>query len=284
MKIAYFIMAHHKPDQLQRLLQAIYSPQHLYVIHVDSKADAYLHDMVSFFAEHNDNIKLLTSRSVRWAAWSQVQLELDAIRELLHMDQDWDYYINLSGQDFPLVKQEQLEQLLEGNTNNYVRIEPIPPAEKNVRQNFYWVEDMEQIKRMGEREPFESYFESDITPVCGSSWKMITRSLAHFAVYSTFSYELQEYCRYCLAPDEMFFQLLLYNSDYVMTHSNMLHRFFEMEAMQEGAMSRPRILTQADFDKILQSDCVFARKFDDAVDSEILNLLEKHLGLPAASS
>lgn len=282
MKIAYFIMAHHKPDQLQRLLQAIYSPQHLYLIHVDSKADAYLHDMVSFFAENNDNIKLLTSRSVRWAAWSQVQLELDAIRELLHLDREWDYYVNLSGQDFPLVKQEQIEQLLQGSTANYVRIETMPPVEKNVRQNFYWIEDMGQIKRMGEREPFESYFASHMKPVSGSSWKMITRSFAHFAVHSTFSYELQEYCRYCLAPDEMFFQLLLNNSDYVMTHNNMLHRYFEMEAMQEGGMSRPRILTSIDLEKLLQSGSLFARKFDDAVDSEIFTLLEKHLGLPSA--
>ena len=81
--------------------------------------------------------------------------------------------------------------------------------------------------------------------------------------------------------DEMFVQTLVFNSDYYNTlyikeefdqHANQ-----RMIVFQNGA---PHIWTMRDFEKVKNSDLLFARKFDEKVDADIINeivrLVERH--------
>ena len=38
MRIAYLILAHHKPYQLEWLFEAVYDPRNVFLIHVDAKS------------------------------------------------------------------------------------------------------------------------------------------------------------------------------------------------------------------------------------------------------
>jgi len=74
---------------------------------------------------------------------------------------------------------------------------------------------------------------------------------------------------HAMVPDECFFQTLLMNSPLAPT-------------IAKGALTYihwrppwPGILTMADLPRILASDCLLARKFDPAVDREVLDQLDK---------
>ncbi|GIP51603.1 beta-1,6-N-acetylglucosaminyltransferase [Paenibacillus vini] len=280
MKIAYFIMAHHKPAMFLRLLNAIYAENHIYLIHIDSSADAEIHELANNLSQSNSNIRILPSRFLSWGGWSLIQVELDALTYLLNWDSDWSYYINLSGQDFPLVRQIQLEQFLLGKNSNYLTAKPInlEPNQKKQMQAYYRIEDCGKIVNLGERRPFEDYFSPEIEPYYGSQWKMITRAFAEYAATSHLSFEMQDYYRYTFIPDEAFFQTLLLNGDFKETHVNGNYRFINMQQFAT-AFQRPVVITMDYLQTIFQSDALFARKFDEDVDSSILDIIERSLGL-----
>lgn len=101
MKLAYLIMAHKNPAQLERLIGAIHAPDNYYLLHVDRRAEANCHAAAAGLAKQYPEVELLRSRSCRWGGWSQVAVQLAGMKRLLRRADDWSFFINLSGQDFP---------------------------------------------------------------------------------------------------------------------------------------------------------------------------------------
>lgn len=278
MKIAYFIMVHQKEEVFIRMLNAIYDTNNLYLIHVDSKASEIL-EMVNQLSQDNSNIRLLPSRFITYAGWSMVQAELEAIRFLLNWGEDWTHFINLSGQDMPLVTKQQLYNFLTSNINsNYILYKKTPEIEKKIQYNGYYIEDFGHLKRLGDREPFEHYFVSNIIPYVGSQWKIITREVAEFSVTSKLSYEMQEYFKYVLVPDENFFPTLIMNSAFKETVVCNNLRFMIIKDRPNG-FKGPTTLTMQNVIEMFNSDALFARKFDDAIDKDIIQFIENSLGV-----
>lgn len=276
MKIAYFISLHNKPNVFMSLIQAIYSTRHIYLLHVDAKADAEVSRMVHQLSIMNENVKLLPSRSVGWACWSMVQVELDAISSLLQMDQDWQYYINLSGQDMPLASQRQIEQVLDqAGRQNYVSVYGGPlTLEERGADSRYFIEDCGRTFFSSDRrEPWESYFVSDCKPYNGSQWKIVTRDFCEYSVSSSLSYDLIDYFKYTYLPDERFFQTLIMNSSFKESHVNANFRYLRMKQDIMNEVVRPEILTMDNLTDMFNSDALFARKFDDEVDATVIDLL-----------
>lgn len=278
MKIAYFIMVHQKEDLFIRMLNAIYDPNNVYLIHVDLKAAEIL-KLVAQLSQDNPNIHVLPSRFITYAAWSMVQAELDAIRYLLNLDKAWTHFINLSGQDMPLVTQQKLYDFLDANSNsNYILYQPTLESGKRNQYNGYFIEDFGQLKRLGDRKPFENYFVPEITPYEGSQWKILTRSVTEFTVTSKLSFEMQEYFKYVLIPDEHFFPTLILNSHFKDTVICKNLRFYIMERRETGFQG-PTALTMQNVIELFNSEALFARKFDDAIDKEIIQFVENSLGI-----
>ncbi|QAY67801.1 beta-1,6-N-acetylglucosaminyltransferase [Paenibacillus protaetiae] len=279
MKLAYLILAHHKMELLDRLMHAIYSPDHSYMIHVDAKADADLHRYADELAAANPNIKILPSRSATWACWSLVQVELDGIKELLH--EQWDFYILLSGQDFPAASQEAICRTLAPYPGkNFMRIGTMPPEEEELRLNHYYVEDCGEMKTMGPRNSFGSYFVEGFKPYMGSQWKILHRSFCEFAVSSPLSFDMQDYFRYALVPDELFFHTLLMNSTYKDSLINNHLRYYEMDEFHTS-FRRAKTLAMEQIKDIdfhnPARPVLFVRKVDDEREPEVISFLEKRL-------
>ncbi len=70
-----------------------------------------------------------------------VQAELDGMKYLLEMNEKWDYFINLSGQDFPLKSQVIIKNFLSENEGkSYIKIadqEKIRPETMNRIENYF---------------------------------------------------------------------------------------------------------------------------------------------------
>jgi Core-2/I-Branching enzyme len=121
MRIAYLIAAHKNPDQLRQLLSVIYRPQNQYVIHIDSRAPEEMHAAARCLKSSYTNVAILPAVPCIWGLFNQVRVTLNSIRTLL--DSDWDYFLNLSGQDLPLVTQEEICSFLDNRAGkNFVEV------------------------------------------------------------------------------------------------------------------------------------------------------------------
>lgn len=282
MKIAYFIMAHHKPDMLLRLMNAIYNEDNLYLIHIDLGSSEDLKELGQNLVESNPNIRILPSRYLMWGGWSLVQVELDAINYLLQWNNEWSYYINLSGQDFPLIPQEKIQAFLNGRDTNFIQVKQRDEEEMSKRaqlQDKYYIEDDGEIKMLGQRKPFEDYFSPNIKQFGGSQWKMISRDFAFYTVTAQLSFEMQEYYRYTFIPDEQFFQTLIMNSPFAVKISEKNMRCLRMETDQQKMIYHAATFRMSDIHALYSSEGLFARKFDLAIDADVVDFIEKLIGV-----
>src|SRR3990172_2608399 len=113
--IAYLILVHRYPNQFKRLFRAIYHPANYYLVHVDKRSEVELQAEIQDFLSGFTNASLLKGESTLWGGYSLVDAELRGIEELLKISPKWEFFINLSGQDFPLKSQAHIQDFLRRN-------------------------------------------------------------------------------------------------------------------------------------------------------------------------
>ena len=110
--LAYAILVYKDVQQMEYLLRAIYRPQNRYCIHVDKKATDDVFQAVATIAKCFHNV-FLTSKSVEvtWGSFSVIEGEIICMEELVKY-QNWKYFINLTGQEYPLKTNLDLVRIL----------------------------------------------------------------------------------------------------------------------------------------------------------------------------
>lgn len=127
--IAFSLLVFKDMEQVERLLRAIYRPQNYYCIHIDAKSPSVFRRAVETLASCFENV-FISSRSVRvqWGGFSVLEPELICMEELWKYKK-WKYFINLTGQEFPLKTNWDLVKILkayngandlEGTVKRYV--------------------------------------------------------------------------------------------------------------------------------------------------------------------
>ncbi|MCM3750210.1 beta-1,6-N-acetylglucosaminyltransferase [Paenibacillus pasadenensis] len=281
MSLAYCITAHTKPNQLRRMIEAIYHENNYYVLHIDANASTELLLFASRLAEANENIFMLTSASCAWGGWSLVEVELQAISLLAELS-GWSHYINLSGQDFPLASQRLIGAYLQDHPKkifmNYRSIED--EEVMDLKYRFIFEERKGEVIATGERtERFHQLFPNKQL-FTGSQWKVLTRESALYAAISENTNNLKSFFKQSFVPDEHFFQTVLLNSIYSRYVVNENLRFIDMTVYHSNEMvplnaASPRVLTTGDAISMMSSSALFARKFDVEQDAVIIDLLEQ---------
>ena len=76
-----------------RLIHALYHPSHLFLVHVDLKANTSILTQLQSLAETRTNVHVLkTRRLVQWGGFSMVFAMLDAIASFIDRV-DFDFFI-----------------------------------------------------------------------------------------------------------------------------------------------------------------------------------------------
>ncbi|CAG5122437.1 unnamed protein product [Candidula unifasciata] len=110
--IAYSLMVYKDTEMVERLLRAIYRPQNLYCIHVDLKASNTTFEAISAIANCFNNVFLSSRRcDVIWGGYTVLEPELNCMEDLWKYSK-WKYFINLTGQEFPLRTNHELVKIL----------------------------------------------------------------------------------------------------------------------------------------------------------------------------
>ncbi|KAG6779362.1 hypothetical protein POTOM_015739 [Populus tomentosa] len=102
-------------NMLKRTLQALYHPNNQYVVHLDRESSTQERLDLSNFVKHHPvflrfgNVRMISKANlVTYRGPTMVANTLHAAAILLREGGDWDWFINLSASDYPLVTQDDL--------------------------------------------------------------------------------------------------------------------------------------------------------------------------------
>ncbi|XP_052249836.1 beta-1,3-galactosyl-O-glycosyl-glycoprotein beta-1,6-N-acetylglucosaminyltransferase-like isoform X2 [Dreissena polymorpha] len=112
--IAFSLLMFKEIEQSERLLRAIYRPHNYYCIHVDSKTDQAIYDAMTSIASCLENVFMTSTRfNVQWGTMTVLEPDLLCMEELWNKSTAWKYFINLTGQEFPLRTNYELVRILQ---------------------------------------------------------------------------------------------------------------------------------------------------------------------------
>ena len=111
--IAYSIVIYKDIEQFERLLRAIYRPQNYYCIHIDTKSPKIFHRAVQGISDCFPNVFIASTLvDVKWGEFTALQADLICMKDLWKRYKNWKYFINLTGQEFPLRTNNELVEIL----------------------------------------------------------------------------------------------------------------------------------------------------------------------------
>ncbi|RUS84719.1 hypothetical protein EGW08_007506, partial [Elysia chlorotica] len=111
--IAYSLLVYKDLEMVERLLlRAIYRPQNYYCLHIDASSTPGFYRAARSLSRCFHNVILTRQRvDVVWGEFSVLKPELLCMRQLWRY-RKWKYYINLTGQEFPLKTNLEIVRIL----------------------------------------------------------------------------------------------------------------------------------------------------------------------------
>lgn len=288
MKHAIMIMAHADWEGLKHLIQLYDDEDVDFIVHINKRSGSWSDEIV----------KGITSKSFIYIAPRQVvsycnYTQVNAIVSLLKTARKYgpyNYYHLISGSDLPLHPLDEFKKFFQlnngkqfiGFSNNYnlnnakhrsffsngIRIS------KGVYQKI-----LIQINKILQR--LQSILNIDLarnyngTPRKGADWWSINDEAARILIDNEYSFKKSFKYTYC--PSELFAQTILSN----ILQSESIYNF-ENECVGslreiDWKRGRPYVWRKDDYEYLINSHCMFARKFDKKIDSEIIELISKHV-------
>jgi len=276
-RLAYFVMVHHKPYQFEWLMRAIYTPDDLFLIHVDLKSRLGLKKdrrglmrEVRRICAGRPNIVLMRSRATNWGGWSLSRVLIDAIRQALRHPIAWDRFVNLSGQCYPTKPLETIRRELTAAGDRvhveFRSIADLPADDWHHRWSPMMETPLRAFRLPGRRRPPAGF---DIT-YKGSQWVVLPRGFCEWAVSAPLMRTVANYLRHLLLSDELVIQALVANGPW----ADRIAPFYGRAIYWPG----PKLLTTEDLPAIRASGAWFARKFDAHADAAVLDALAQEGG------
>lgn len=297
-KIAYIVLAHNNPAQLYRLLKALEADNCRIFLHIDKKADLSLFTDYEGFTKIK-NLVLLPRFKSYWGGIGLVKASLAGVEYSIKYD--CDYAILLSGADYPLKSQRHINRFLDDQKGkSFITYYQMPaphwlPGKEITRiQKYYFrfnntlLEYPLQPEMRGRVRRIINFvlsfflkkqrqFPKPLTPFGGDQWFCLSRN-ACLAV-SKFNAEnpaLLKFLRNALIADEIFFQTALLNTKndgLIGTIDNDTVTYINWKNKNDPS---PALLTPEDFQMLINSDKLFARKFDMEKFPQLLDDIDRH--------
>ncbi|KAL6999517.1 hypothetical protein U1Q18_000677 [Sarracenia purpurea var. burkii] len=274
-------------EKLWRTLHALYHPLNHYVVHLDLEAPAEERlELASRVEKHPiftkvGNVYMNTKANmVTYRGPTMVANTLHACAILMKRSKDWDWFINLSASDYPLVTQDDLLFAFShlNRTLNFIehtshldwkekyRAMPLivdPGLYRSTKQDLFWVTPGRALPTA-----FKLF--------TGSAWMVLSRSFVEYIIWGwdNLPRVLLMYYSNFLSSPEGYFQTVICNvPEFVHTALNHDMHYISWD---NPPKQHPHILTINDTAKMIESGAAFARKFKhgdpvlDKIDKELL--------------
>lgn len=284
---AYLIICHNHFEQLIIMLKALDDERNDFYIHVDKKVANFPKEMVEQ-AIQKGRCQFVERVEVNWGAFSQINCELVLLKAATQSYHS--YYHLISGVDFPIKSQTYIHEFFEQNNGNeyiefckeeqrkdflyrvswYHLFQEKIGNEKDtsffIRQWCKWEHRLLKIQRIlgidRIRKQHDLFFK-------GANWFSITHGLAVFIVNN--EEYIKKWFRWSNCGDESFVQVIAMMSPYKENIVNDHLRYIDWER------GTPYVFKKEDYDVLKSSQYLWARKFDDQVDREIIDMLYQNI-------
>jgi hypothetical protein len=288
-KKAYIILAHKNEQQVQRLVDTLDDNNSTFFLHVDLKVSNSEFKKVF---EKDTRVHFVPRVKTEWGGFGLVEATLNAMSEVSKSG-NFDKIILLSGQDYPIKSNEEIDQYFhDSKFNIFIDHFPLPNYKKwgsdggmyRVNKYFFglsWIE-----KYLAKAVNFLAMFIPAINrkiakgmePFSGSQWwAMDMPALNYILDYVATHPEYVKFHKHTFAADELFFQMILLNCEDESLRDNIANDNLRYMKWKTSDIAHPEILKVNDLTYIGKSNALFARKFDTGIDEEVINVIDDQL-------
>lgn len=279
MKIVILILLHEYSEQQKKLVDYLSTYFDIY-IHIDKRTT------ISVDSFSGDNIFVFKKYKVYWGSYNQILATLFLFKEA--NKNQYDRYVFISGTDIPLKTGKEINNFFMYNNKEYFVNFELPACWYD-RIDFYYsntlgfdrVTLLEKFtKKIFDKMnnyiiPFSQKYKlhrshMNIRFYAGANWMNLTNNCVNqiIAFIKNNDSFLRRF-KFTRCADEIFFQTIIHNYVRNVEIVNDCLRYVEWETGSD----HPRILRLEDYDKIKNTHCLFARKFDYTVDNAIIDKL-----------
>lgn len=300
MHIAYLISAFADPQHLKRLIEALNAGDCEFFVHVDRKTDVLPFEELCNAA----NVHFLKNRvNVYWGTYSQVEFQMRMIRAALDAGRPFDRLFILSGQDYPLWSNSRISAYLkaagEKELLSGICLDTDEVLEKKKRiyrlyrpqtdiawlspsMNDWLSKGIRKVcKLLGVRKELNFSVNGHTWNLYkGSDYLCLSRELAEY-VYRTWNDNpsIQRYFKSSFAPSETCIQTIVFNNPLFRERAD-LHTG-DYQSLKDLTLLHHidyvpviRIWKTDDFDELMQSGKMFARKFTTTESKSLLDKID----------
>ncbi len=281
---AYLIIAHDRFGQLRKLVELLDDPRNDIFIHVDAKAD-FSPEKSGIACRHSGLTFLKNRVRVHWGGPSIMRVEINLLKEATSRGR-YGYYHLLSGMDLPIKSQDQVHEFFRENAGyefiDFWRMDedtlsrvrwytPFPESERNFIGHAVNKTCRNIQKACG------SGINGDVDFKCGSQWFSITDEMARYVIsqeewlWKTFGHTIicDEIFLATLAAASPLRDRLYRNPDN--PPEVKASRIRLIDWTRGESIRHPWTFRAGDFEMLMNAPQFWARKFDEKVDSEIID-------------
>ena len=290
-KHAYLIMVHKNGYVLEKLLKQLDDKQNDIYIHVDKKCTNFAWPKYKKIVSKSNLFKTKTRVDVVWGDYSQIKAELVLVKEA-HNRRNYQYYHLLSGQDLALKNQKKIHEFFNKNEGKIFISSKRIAQPSNIKWNFsHSVYSRASVKRifvrrsicklkvirkiLGFLDKLYAYFQSKILKrnwinskgiqlSYGANWFSIPESIVELILNN--QDKIEYYFKNSMCADELFIQSILEENNISVENNDLL-----LVDWKRGKDAHPYIWKSKDERQILTSNKLFARKFDENIDKQIID-------------
>lgn len=291
MKHAYLIIAHNDFDLLKTLISLLDDSRNDIYVHIDKKAKNF---SSNDFKTNNANLHFLKKRiSAHWGHLSLVEVEL-LLFETAKKNGVYSYYHLLSGVDLPLKSQNYIHSFFELNQGKeFIGFwqDRDDEAEWCIKRYHYFMKFQKgynkyiqiltaKLRRIITRKSHEILGPRNFPMQCkkGFQWVSITDDFCSYLLSQKRWIKKHFINTFC--PDETYKHTILWNSPFK-------NNIYSLATPEEGCMRKidwergmmiaPYTWRANDFEELMLSDKLFARKFNSLVDSKIIDMIHQKM-------
>ncbi|XP_051807021.1 beta-1,3-galactosyl-O-glycosyl-glycoprotein beta-1,6-N-acetylglucosaminyltransferase-like [Acanthochromis polyacanthus] len=297
--LAYSMVVHHKVQNFERLLRAIYAPQNIYCVHVDKKSETSVFAAIMAITSCFPNVFMVTRPvTVVYAGWTRVQADLNCMSDLYNASAEWKYFINVCGQDFPLKTNLEMVRMLRSlKGRNSMMSEPLPAGLKRRVTYVHQVVngEVQETRQQKEPPPF------NLPIFYGSAYIVVCRGYIRSVLEDDRILKLIEWGKDTYSPDEFLWATIQRmpgvpgstrpHGKYDMSDMNAIARLVKWHALEGPQESLNAVYSECngnhvrevcvygagDLQWMIAQPHLFANKFDINTDPIAIYCLEKYL-------
>ena len=276
-KHAYCILAHNNFHQLQTLINCIDDERNDIYLHIDKKAEKDYNELGGVSARYSQLV-LVKSTDIRWSDVSLCDAEFNLFHTVMDSGIAYNRIHLISGSDLPLVSQDEIHRLFLNNNKEYIDVVDARQFEKRLKYYHFFVKyrrnnpliDFARRVLLLVQLPFVNRRKkSQLKYAYGSEWCSLTYEAVKTIVDNYL--KVRPEFRYTTCSDEHYKQMILLSAGNFKFAKEGCLRYVDFSEHNPS----PRVLTVQDLNKIMSSHCIFARKFEERIDSEVIKLIVK---------